>query len=79
LLILLYVTLSSAVHFARGRRHFEIPALVFDAVTFSCSILLLIGVVIDREVLKLMGDTTWFLIVAGAFGVIYSVHAAFRR
>jgi hypothetical protein len=79
LLILLYVVLASAVHLARGRTHYDIPALVFDAVTFSGSTLLLIGVVIDREVLKLLGDTTWFLIIAGMVGAIYSLHALFRH
>ena len=79
LLIILYVTFSSAVHLARGRRKYEIPALVFDAATFSGSVLLLIGVVIDREVLRLMGDTTWFLIIAGVVGLIYTIQAPFVR
>jgi hypothetical protein len=79
LLICLYVTLSSAALLLRGRREFEIPGLVFDSATFSGSILLLIGVIIDRDVLKLMGDTTWFLIVAGTVGVFYTIVAMFRR
>jgi hypothetical protein len=79
LLIILYVVFSSAVHLARGRRKYEIPALVFDAATFSGSVLLLIGVVIDREVLRLMGDTTWFLIIAGVVGLIYTIQAPFVR
>jgi hypothetical protein len=79
LLIILYVVFSSAVHLARGYYKYEIPALVFDAATFSGSVLLLIGVVIDREVLRLMGDTTWFLIIAGVVGLIYTVQAPFLR
>jgi hypothetical protein len=78
LLIIFYVVIALAVRTARGKRHFEVPALVFNAATFSASVLLLIGVTIDRQILVLMGDTTWFLIVAGAVGVCYTAASAFR-
>jgi Trk-type K+ transport system membrane component len=78
LLIILYTVLTLAIRLARGRRDFEIPALVFDAATFSGSVLLLIGVTIDPQTLKLMGDTTWFLIIAGLVGVFYTAAAPFR-
>jgi hypothetical protein len=53
--------------------------LAFDSVLFSGSVLLLIGVAIDRNVLRLLGDTTWFLLTAGTVGVIYAIHAMFQR
>jgi hypothetical protein len=64
---------------AKGRKRFEIPALVFDAVTFSSSVLLFIGCAFSPTVLRLMGDTTWFLIAASLFGILYALQAAWRR
>jgi hypothetical protein len=77
LLIILYVVLASAVRLARRKHNFDIPGFVFDAATFSGTVLLLIGVV-DPQVLRLMGDTTWFLIIAGFVGVLYAVAAPFK-
>jgi hypothetical protein len=78
LLVVFYVVSSLAVRHARGKRYFEVAALTMDAATFSVSVLLLIGVTIDHQVLVLMGDTTWFLIIAGMVGVLYSVSVPFR-
>jgi len=78
LLIIAYTVITLAVRLARGKTDFEIPILVFDAATFSASVLLLIGVTIDRHVLILIGDTTWFLIIAGTVGILYTVAAPFR-
>jgi hypothetical protein len=80
-LIVVYVVVSSLVYWARGGRHFatHIPSLAFDSVLFAGSILLLIGIAIDRTVLRLLGDTTWFLLTAGTVGVIYALHAIFHR
>jgi hypothetical protein len=79
LLIILYVVVNLASMLAKGRKRFEIPALVFDAVTFSSSVLLFIGCSISPTVLRLMGDTTWFLIAASLFGILYALQAAWRR
>jgi hypothetical protein len=79
LLIVLYVVVNLAGMLAKGRRRFEIPVLVFDAVTFSSSVLLFIGCSISPTVLRLMGDTTWFLIAASLFGILYALQAAWRR
>jgi hypothetical protein len=49
--------LRAGFRLARGRKPIEIPLLAFDAATFAGSVLLLIGVAIDRNVLRLMGDT----------------------
>jgi len=57
LLIILYVVVNFASMLAKGRKRFEIPVLVFDAVTFSSSVLLFIGCSISPTVLRLMGDT----------------------
>lgn len=49
---------------------------VFDSATFAGSIMILVGVV-EPSVLRLIGNTTPFLIVGGIAGVVYSIHALF--
>ena len=49
-------------------------AHVFDSATFAGSAMLLWGIM-DDEVLKAIGSTRPFLLVAGLAGLIYSVHA----
>jgi hypothetical protein len=48
LLIILYVVVNLASMLAKGRKRLEIPALVFDAATFSSSVLLFIGCSISQ-------------------------------
>lgn len=79
LLIVFHIVLASAAKLVKGKYEYDIGTVVYDAATFSGSVLLLIGVLIDPHVLKLIGDTTWFLIIAGTFGVIYSILALFRH
>jgi hypothetical protein len=79
LLIILYVVVNLAGMLAKGRKRFDVPPLVFDAVTFSGSVLLFIGCAFSPTVLRLMGDTTWFLIAASVLGILYAVQAAWRR
>jgi hypothetical protein len=47
---------------------------IFDGATFSGSLMLLAGIM-DDGLLKLLGDTKPFLLVAGLAGLIYSLHA----
>lgn len=50
--------------------------VVYDGATFSISLLLLLGVY-EPETLKLIGNTTPILGVAGVLGVIHSYNALF--
>jgi uncharacterized YccA/Bax inhibitor family protein len=47
---------------------------IFDGATFSGSLVLLGGIV-DDDLLKLLGDTKPFLLIAGLAGLIYSLHS----
>ncbi|MGC2853928.1 hypothetical protein ACM64Y_00500 [Novispirillum sp. DQ9] len=47
---------------------------LFNAATFSGSLLLLYGIVVP-DVLRLIGDTTPYLIVAALAGVLFSIHS----
>jgi hypothetical protein len=47
---------------------------VLDAATFAMSVLVLLGV-IDELVIKALGDTALFLVIAGLVGVVYSLRA----
>jgi hypothetical protein len=47
---------------------------VFDAITFSGSMMLLIGMGVPR-VLNAIGSTRLFLLTAGLAGFVYGVHA----
>jgi len=46
--------------------------LLFNGITFGGS-LCVMWAVVDPAVMKIMGDTTMFLMVAGIAGLIYSV------
>ena len=49
-----------------------------DAATFAISCLLLLGVYYPASVLKAIGDTSMFLIIAGVGGLIYAIRAIFK-
>jgi hypothetical protein len=50
---------------------------LFDGVTFAGSLMLFLGI-FDPVVLRLIGNTTLFLIIASLAGVGYSLHALFE-
>jgi Na+-driven multidrug efflux pump len=50
---------------------------IFDAATFAGSVMLLWGIM-DSDVLRLIGNTKPFLVIAGLAGVAYSLGAPFR-
>jgi hypothetical protein len=60
------------VIFGRSFSGIDMVGRVFDGLTFAISVLLLMGVVY-HSVLLLIGDTTPFLVVAGAVGVVYGI------
>ena len=47
---------------------------VFNGATFSASVIIGMAVY-DEQVLRLVGDTTCYLILAGVAGLLYSLHA----
>ncbi len=47
---------------------------IFDAITFSGSLMLLIGMVMP-SVLAAIGSTRLFLLTAGLAGLVYGIHA----
>ena len=51
---------------------------LFDAGTFSASVMLLLGV-LDDDVLRAIGSTKPFLLVAGFVGILYGLHALVPR
>jgi len=52
----------------------QILTRIFDSATFAGSAMLLWGIM-DDTILKAIGDTKPFLLVAGLAGLIYSLHA----
>lgn len=63
------------MHAQRGNE-FMLTQL-FNGVTFAGSASILWGIM-DPPILKIIGDTTMFLLVAGAAGVLFSVRQLFR-
>ena len=59
------------------RRHFYMY-VVYDAVTFAGSVTLLMGI-LDANVLKLLGYTTVFLLIAGIAGVAHAMQSLWPR
>jgi hypothetical protein len=57
-----------------AKTHREILTRVFDSATFAGSTMLLIGLM-DDGVMKAIGSTRPFLLVAGIAGVAYGLHA----
>jgi len=51
---------------------------VGDAISFSVSVLLLLGVSYPKIVLVAMGDTTPFLVFSGLGGIYYSIRMPFK-
>jgi hypothetical protein len=49
-------------------------ARVFDGSTFAVSFMLLMGIV-QPDLMKVIGSTKPFLLVAGLVGILYSLHA----
>jgi hypothetical protein len=56
-----------------GDERFALPR-VFDAITFSGSLMLLIGMAAPK-VLHAIGSTKLFLLTAGLAGFVYGLHA----
>lgn len=49
-------------------------ARIFDGSTFAVSVMLLLGIV-QPELMKVIGSTKPFLMLAGLVGIVYSLHA----
>ena len=73
----LYLVARYGINFYR-RRNTEPGPAVFDAGSFAISVMLIWGV-FDDNVLKALGSTKPFLLVAGFFGILYGLHALFPR
>jgi hypothetical protein len=75
----IYLALVYVFHWYREGKICFLPkdsilTRIFDSATFAGSIMLLWGIM-DPTVLKALGDTKPFLIVAGVGGFIYCIHA----
>jgi hypothetical protein len=70
-LFLIYMVARKAVALARGAGAPTTMARLADAATFAGSALLLSGI-LNPATLKAVGDTTGFLIIAGAGGLLYT-------
>ena len=79
LLILSVLYLGAAYYFQYrkdkgiGDERFALPR-IFDAITFSGSLMLLLGMAVPR-VLQAIGSTKLFLLTAGLAGLVYGLHA----
>jgi hypothetical protein len=51
---------------------------IFDAITFSSSLVLLVGLM-HKPLLEALGSTKPFLFTGGLLGLCYSIYAAIRR
>lgn len=73
----IYLFVAYGIQWAKKRdfgRPDTILTRVFDGVTFSSSLLILAAIV-SPDVLKALGNTKLYLIVAGLGGIIYSMYA----
>ena len=72
-----YVVLAYALSFFRrsywNHGSFS-PARIFDGSTFAGSFMLVMGIV-QPDLMKVIGSTKPFLLVAGLVGIVYSLHA----
>jgi len=72
-----YVGLAYVISFLRrsgvNRSNYGL-ARVFDGSTFAVSFMLLMGIV-QPDLMKVIGSTKPFLLVAGMVGILYSLHA----
>lgn len=76
-----YVALALVLNLIRHRSvhgRGEIVAHVFDAATFAGSTVLLVGI-FEPDVLRLLGNTKPFLVIAGLAGLVYSLGALFPK
>jgi hypothetical protein len=77
----MYLIVAYAIHMSRCykkgdyKRHPEHAKKLFDGVTFAGSLMLMIGVIYDDQVLKLIGDTTLYLVIGGVAGLGYAIRA----
>ena len=78
--MLAYVVVACLINYIRHgtiqHPNKEIISVLFDGSLFAGSIVLLIGVVYE-PVLKEIGDTKPFLLIAGAAGAVYPLVALF--
>ena len=76
MLMAVYVVASYVAAWLRSpqllaqRRHYYMP-VIYDAVTFTGSSTVLMGI-IDPNVLVLLGDTTLFLLIAAVGGLLHA-------
>lgn len=76
-----YLVTAYAVRYAKtktftnGSNRFLLSH-VFDGSTMAGSVILLWGIV-DPAILRIIGETTMFLMIGGVAGVVYSIHALF--
>lgn len=77
-----YIVTAYVLRVSRSRRwdidHLALAGRVFDGMTFATSIAVLWGF-FDEAILKLLGSTTSFLLLAGFAGVGYGIVALFRN
>ncbi len=77
-LMVTYLVVSYFARWCKFRKisadHRLVLTRIFDSATFSGSFMLLAGVM-DEDLLKLLGSTKPFLLVAGLAGIIYSLHS----
>jgi len=77
-LMVCYIAVACLGRYFADQRKSKHPtfstAIVFDGATFGTSASLLWGIM-DPTILRFLGSTTLFLIIAGAAGVVYSLYA----
>lgn len=76
-LIAAYIVLGAIWCVRRTTIQINYMNKVFDAVTFATSTLV-IGGIVDKGVLALLGDLKPFLIIAALCGIVHCLHALFK-
>lgn len=82
LLLIGYMIMAYMLRYSRGEHYTDtghefMLTQLFNGTTFAGSSAVLWGVM-DPDVMKIVGDTTMFLLLAGVAGVLYSLRQLVR-
>lgn len=78
-----YIAAAYLMREIRGERYIDagnefMLAQLFNGSTFAGSLMILWGVA-DASIMRIIGDTTMFLVLAGMAGLMYSGRQLFRQ
>lgn len=82
-MLVAYMALAYVLRDGRGSRYTEaghefMLTQIFNGITFAGSVTILWGI-LDPEVMKIIGDTTMFLLIGGIAGTLFSLRQLTKR